>query len=727
MLDRLELSNVAQEAPLWEKVVRKVRAGMMPPAGRPRPPTAEQEAFASWLEKELDFAAAERPNPGKSQTLRRMNRTEYGNAIRDLLDLTIDATTLLPADDASYGFDNIAGVLKVSPVLMERYIAAAQRISRLAMGTGQAAPVDETFRVKTDLNQNDRFEDLPFGTRGGTSIRYVFPQDAEYVIEIELLKNRDEQIFISEPHQLDVTLDGGRVRQFTLTPEAKRARTTDPRLTLRMPVRAGPHVIGVTFVKKTSAAVEDLRQPFLKPHNASYGQFLVSLGAVTIKGPFSSTGPGDTPSRRRILQCRPEASSAEAACARQILTTLARRAFRRPPSERELSSVLAFYEDGRTEGGFEVGLEYGLQRLLTSPDFLFRIEREPPPNLPNSLSHVSDLSLASRLSFFLWSSIPDDELLNLAGRGELAQPAILETQVRRMLRDSRSQALISNFAGQWLHLRNLAAAQPDSDLFPDFDEALRQAFRRETELFVESIIREDRSILGLIEADYTFVNERLARHYGIANVYGSHFRRITLPSESMRGGLLGQGSLLTVTSHANRTSPVLRGKWILENLLGTPPPPPPPNIPALKEKDTSGKPLAMRERMVQHRGNPVCASCHAMMDPPGLSLENFDAVGKWRDRSEANTLIDTSGVLPDGTKFDGAAELRAVLLKRSDVIVRTVIEKLVTYALGRGLEYYDAPAVRSIANDAAAMDYSFSAVIVAITKSTPFLMRRSEP
>lgn len=747
-LDELDLTNVAgnpETAETWEKVVRKLRARVMPPAGRPRPDQPAHDAFVAWLEGELDHAATTHPNPGRTETFHRLNRAEYQNAIRDLLALDIDATALLPADDGSYGFDNIAGVLKISPVLMERYIVAARKISALAMGEVPRSPAAETYRVHPELLQYDHVDGLPFGTRGGVRIRHTFPVDAEYQFQIALGRASWQGYSIlglsAEPHDMELTIDGERVKVFSVSrqsgaPRSEYSEGSDPEahLTVRVRVTAGPHEVSVAFLRKTSALIEeDLRQPFKKPYlNQVYQPH---VGAVTIAGPFDAVARADdTPSRQQILVCRPASAADELACARSILGTLARRAYRRPVHTRDLDELLKFYASGRKEANFETGIQMALRRLLVSPEFLFRIERDPvlgvsgdaPDRATEPQNYrLADLELASRLSFFLWSSIPDDELLMLAERGRLRDASVLEKQVRRMLADARAVALVKNFAGQWLYLRNLPAIRPAEELFPDFDEALRLAFRRETELFFENLIREDRSVLELLKADYTFVNERLARHYGIKHVYGDNFRRVTLGADSNRGGLLGQGSILMVTSHANRTSPVVRGKWILENVLGTPPPPPPPNIPPLDEKPTKGKVLTVRERMAQHRANPTCASCHNLIDPLGFALENFDAVGRWRTL-ESGSPIDPTGSLPDGAAFKSLVEFRELLLARSDLFVTTMTEKLLIYALGRGLEHYDAPTVRAIVRSAARDDYRFSALILAIANSTPFQMRRSE-
>jgi hypothetical protein len=742
VLDAMDVANVSAGAEVWEKVVRKLHAGLMPPAGRPRPDKPAYDGFVSWLETELDRAAAARPNPGRTEPLHRLNRSEYQNAIRDLLALDVDVSSLLPSDDASYGFDNIAGVLKMSPTLMERYLSAARKISRLAVGTPTLIPNVDTFRVQEDLPQDDRLDGLPFGTRGGALIRYRFPMDAEYVIQVRLSRlglsgGATEDIpGFAETHQLEVSVDGRRVQLFTLpgeTPAAGKRQDAyqqgrqylDADWKIRLPMKAGSREITAAFLKKSSALNETVRLPFLRPYAGAGGdlRYQPYLSSVTISGPFETSGTGDTPSRR-LFVCGPASGSDGVGCAKTILSTLARRAYRRPVTDEDLQVLLTFYNDGRIEGGFDAGIQMALQRLLASPSFLFRVERDPVNAAPDTVNRISDVELASRLSFFLWSSIPDDELLGLATHGKLSDPAVLEGQVRRMVADARSQALARNFAGQWLFLRNVPALFPDLDSFPDFDESLRQAFQHETELFFDSILREDRSVLDLLTADYTFVNERLARHYGIPNVKGSRFRRVKLIDDNRRG-LLGQGSILALTAYPNRTSPVLRGKWVLENLLGTPPPPPPPNVPSLKDTNAAGEVLPMRERMAQHRSSPVCASCHSMMDPPGFSLEQFDAVGRGRTVDELFTQIDASGGLPDGTTFQGPAGLREALLSRPDRFVATLTEKLLVYALGRGLEYYDQPAVRKIAREAAGNNYRFSSVIMGVINSVPFQMRRS--
>jgi mono/diheme cytochrome c family protein len=731
-LDALDLATVGDHQDVWEKVVRKLRGGLMPPAGARRPDQATQDGLVTWLETQLDAAAAARPNPGRTETFHRLNRAEYRNAVRDVLAIDLDVAALLPGDSASYGFDNMAGALKLSESLMERYLSAARKISRAAVGSAPPGVAAETYNVSPALRQDQQVEGLPFGTRGGTLFTHQFPQDADYVFNFNLANT-------TAGADLDVLLDGQHLKQFNVQ-RGGRAVDADgneliEKLEIRVPVTAGPHEIGVAFVKAPSVLAEANRRPFLNPTVSGTG--MAALRSVTITGPFDSKGASDTPSRERIFVCHPDsprsdatlsrrsssnAPRAEADCARTILSTVARRAYRRPVDDEDLKTLMAAYTQGRAEATFEAGVERGLQQILVSPQFLFRVEIDPPSAKAGSSYRISDLELASRLSFFLWSSVPDDELLDVAARGRLRGD--IDRQVRRMLADPRSEALTANFAGQWLQLRNLAAVTPSEVLFPDFDDTLRQAFRRETELFFDSVIREDRRLLDLLDADYSFLNERLARHYGMPGIKGSHFRRVTLADQNRRG-LLGQGSILTITSHPVRTSPVFRGKWILDNLLGTPPPDPPANVPPLPEKTGAyaARMPSMRERMAQHRENAVCASCHAMIDPLGFGLERYDPVGRWRDVDENFTPIDASGVLPDGTKFNGVAELRAALARRPERFVSSFTEKLTTYALGRGLEPYDMPALRKIVRDAAATDYKTSSLILGIVKSLPFQNR----
>ena len=745
----VDLRDVGAHADIWERVVRRLRAGAMPPAPRPRPAADQYDAFTGWLEVELDRAAERNPNPGRTDTFHRLNRSEYHSVIRDLLALDVDVRQLLPADDGSYGFDNIAGVLGMSPTLLERYLAAAKKIGRLAVGRSADSPIAETFRLATDLSQDTRVEGLPFGTRGGTEIEFTFPEDAVYAFQVTLGRDASGTLKVFDtPHQLEVSLDGAPLETFVVgapppegverSGEEYRAylaaqRGIDEGWEVRAPVRAGPHTVRVTFHQKTTAYAESLRQPFLRPYTSITGgdtRYQPYVGAVTIAGPYEASGARPvepTPSRQLIFVCQPAAGDRadEDRCAREIFTTLARRAYRRPATEAELAVLLDFFSEGRVDG-FDAGVELGLRRLLASPEFLFRVEREPPDAVPATPYRVGALELASRLSFFLWSSIPDEPLLEAAIDGSLLRPEVLEAQARRMLDDPRSNALVDNFAGQWLYLRNVRALTPDEDLFPDFGEALRRSFQRETELFFESILREDRSVLEFLTADYTFVDERLARHYGIPNIYGSHFRRISLAGESRRG-LLGHGSILAATAYPTRTSPVLRGKWVLENLLGTPPPLPPPDVPSLEETTEEGASLSMREAMEKHRANPVCSSCHRIMDPPGFAMEEFDAVGRFRTHSESNQPIDATGILPDGTPFEGVAGLREALLGRPGLFVTTLSEKLLTYALGRGVEHYDAPAIRAMTQAAEVEDHRFSSLILGVVRSQPFQMRMAAP
>ena len=728
-LDLLSIGSeeVERHPEAWEKVVRRMVARQMPPEGSVRPKSQAYDSVVSRLADSLDRGAAEHPEPGRTGTFRRLNRTEYQNAIRDLLALDVDASTFLPNDESSRGFDNVT-VGDLSPTLLDRYITAAQQISRLAVGNPRRSPGGDTFRIRADLTQEEHVEGLPIGTRGGALISYTFPQDGEFEIQLRLARDRNEHVEgLSEPHELEVLLDRERVALLTVTPPRSERghQTADEHLKVRIKATAGPHQLGVTFLKKPSSLLETKRQPYQAHYNMHrHPRISPALFQVSINGPYESKGHGDTPSRRRLFVREPEGPADEEVCARQILSTLARRAYRRPITDADLRKPMEFYREARAGGDFDAGIEMALSAVLVNPNFLFRIEADPPGVAPKTAYRVSDTQLASRLSFFLWSSIPDDELLDLATSGELTKPEVLERQARRMLADSRSKNLVGNFASQWLHLRNLESITPDLRLFPDFDDNLRQAFRRETELLFEDVLREDRSVLDLLKSDHTYLNERLARHYGIPNVYGSHFRRVPVGSDGVRGGLLRQGSVLMVTSYATRTSPVIRGKWILENILGTPPPPPPANIPALKD-NTVDSSLSVRERLAEHRRNVACAGCHKLMDPAGFALENFDAVGRWRSIEEGRP-IDSTGGLPDGSKFDGVTGLEQGLLKRPELFVGTLTEKLLTFALGRGVEPSDAPAVRKIVRDARAADDRFSSLIVGIATSTPFQMRKSE-
>jgi hypothetical protein len=740
-----------RDAETWEKVIRKVRAGMMPPAGAKRPERAALDALTGSIENAIDRAAASNPNPGRSP-LHRMNRVEYENAIRDLLALDVDSATLLPADDSSHGFDNIADVLGVSPALLERYVAAAAKISRLAVGERDAAPAQVTYSVKGDLSQNQTLEGMPLGTRGGTTITHNFPVDGEYQIRLALLKLSFGQVFGegAEGEELEVTLNGQRVKLFKLDEvpmffmrESKgshppKPQPTDPieervkmtpdiRLEFTLKVKAGPQSIGVAFLNKANAINEDLVR---RPVSSTYDVFIgmqygyttaPHLSRVVITGPYHATGVGDTPSRRRVFVCKPASPADEPACAKQIISTLVRRAYRRAPTDADVDPLVTFYQQERKKtGNFEAGIEIALRRILADPEFIFRFEPPPAAVAAKTAYRISDTELASRLSFFLWSSIPDEELLKLAIDGTLHQPAVLERQTRRMLADPKARALVTNFANQWLFLRELKNANPDVTVFPDFDDNLRQSFQRETEMLFESVLREDRSVVDLLDSNYTFVNERLARHYGIPNIYGPDFRRVPVPSDARRG-LLGHGSLQLVTSNPNRTSPVMRGKWILENLIGTAAPTPPADVPPLEEKPTATA-KSVRERIEQHRASPACAGCHKIMDPIGLAMENFDAVGRWRTIDEG-VAIDASGQLVDGTALNGPASLRQAMLDRQDVFVAALTEKLMMYGVGRETKYYDMPAVRTVMRDAAKNRYRFSDLILGVVKSAPFQMK----
>jgi mono/diheme cytochrome c family protein len=728
-LDQLDLARLADQAPIAEKVALKLRAGMMPPLGLPRPDRATRDALITWMENELDrHAATSLAAPG----LHRLNRTEYRNVIRDLLGLEVDPAKFLPSDNSTYGFDNIAGALTMSPALMEAYLSAAGKISRLAIGSN-TAPTQVEFNVPDDASQNYHVEGLPFGTRGGTLIEHEFPADGEYIFKITPVaegnmgqaNNPFGQI---RGERLEVTIDGERVKLYDWDKEMQGFAVRFGVPTSPIPVKAGLHKVGVTFLATNYAPDNNVNDLFLRATIETGGipgyTFFPHVGKVRIDGPFGASGVSETPSRRKIFVCRPATASQEDACARRILSTLTRQAFRRPATPADLGTLMEFYSSGRRAGTFDDGIEKALRRLLADPEFVYRRE-VAPANVPAGGTYrISDLALASRLSFFLWSSIPDDELLTLAAQGRLREPAVLERQVRRMVADSKSTALIENFAGQWLNLRSLDTIAPNPSVYPDFDDNLRDGFRREVELFFDSIIHEDRSVLDLLTADYTFVDERLALHYGIPNVYGSRFRRVNLGADlEARRGLLGKGALMSVTSQATRTSPVTRGKWFLQTFLGVSPPDPPPNVPAVKppQQDMAGnaKEPTMRERMRMHHVNPVCSSCHSVFEPIGLALENFDGIGAWRLKDEGQP-IDAAGVLVDGTKIDGVASLRDVLMQNSEQFVRVVAEKLLTYALGRGVEHQDMPLVRSIVRDAAGSQYRFSTLVLGVVRSAPF-------
>jgi hypothetical protein len=737
-LQSADLAKVPENAEIWEKVIRKIRVEAMPPQGMPRPDKAAMSAFAASLENAIDREASARPNPGHA-SLHRLNRSEYANAIRDLLALDVDTATLLPPDDESYGFDNIADVLKTSPSLLERYMAASWNISRLAVGDPAIGATSAIYRARADLSQNEHIEGLPLGTRGGITVKHNFPLDGEYTIKVRLWRVTADMIRgLEDQHQVEISVDGMRAKLARIGgPEDQHLSETnsgastidiDGRLTVRVPVKAGPRQVTATFLTAIESEAQD--DNILKPFIRSNFDVLDYRGEpvvdrITIEGPLKATGPGDTPSRRKVFVCRPASGADEVPCAKKIISTLSRRAYRRPVTDNDMETLIGFYQLGRNNGGnFELGIEAAIQRILASPEFIFRFEPDPANVTPDKPYRITDLELASRLSFFLWSSIPDDQLLTVASQGKLKDPAVLDQQVKRMLADKRAETLLTNFADQWLYLRNLKNIQPDFQTFPDFDDNLRQAMKRETELFFGSIISENRSVLDLLNADYTFVNERLARHYGIPSVYGTDFRKVTITDEK-RFGLLGQGSILTVTSMPNRTSAVLRGKWILTNLLGNPPNPPPPNVPALKENEAGAKKLSLRERMELHRANEPCKGCHKLMDPLGFSLENFDAVGEWRTNDDGSQ-IDPSGTLFNGVKVDGPVALRNMLTSNPDVFAKVLTEKLMTYALGRGVEYADMPTVRGILRDASHDNYRFSSIVLGIVKSTPFEMKEKQ-
>jgi len=726
-LDKMDPVRVADQTEAWEKVVRKLRAGMMPPQGVARPDASAYESLTLALETELDRAAAAKPKlaaPG----VHRLNRTEYGNAIRDLLGLNIDAAAYLPADDSSYGFDNVVSGLQVSPALVEGYVSAASKLSRIALGH-ETAPNRKVYHVREDYSQEDHVEGLSFGTRGGMLIKHYFNADGEYSISWEPVRTTVGSLYggDSEEEQVELTIDGERIRLFKIGKDVPIATNRDRNET-RVIVKAGEHHVGLSFIATTYVPKLDLnrhyRRSILDDNLIDGFTFTPQVSSVTIEGPINALRAEDTVSRKKILICNP-APREEVACAEKILSSLARKAYRRPLTPADLKTLMGFYEMGRKGGAFEDGIQNGLQFILAHPEFVFRTELAASNVKAGEAYRVPDLELASRLSFFLWSTGPDDELIDLAAQRKLKDPSVLENQVRRMLRDPRSQELVKNFAGQWLELRTMQSSTPEGVIYPDFDDNLRQAMRAEAEMFFDSMLREDRSMLDLLTADYTFVNERLALHYGIPNIYGAQFRRVTLEGDlAVRQGLLGKGAIQLVTSISDRTSPVQRGKWVLMNILGTVPPDPPPNVPALKP---NGEKLVaeqtMRQRMEEHRANPACASCHKMMDPIGFALENFDGIGKWRT-TEAGQKLDASGQLVDGTKIDSVASLREALLRYSPQFMRTVTEKLLTYALGRGVDYEDMPTVRSIVHEAAKNDNRFSAVVLEIVKSAPFQMNR---
>jgi hypothetical protein len=723
----VDLDHAATQTEKFEKVIRKLRSGMMPPSGAARPDASELAALAAWLENEIDHTAVTQlPPPG----LHRLNRTEYANVIRDLLGLEIDATKFLPPDDSTRGFDNMAAALGISPALLESYLAAAGKISRIAIGDVKS-PTQAVYRLPEDNTQNYHVEGLPFGTRGGIVIHHQFPADGDYALKVvpvnRGLMGGSQAFGEVRGEKLEVLMDGERSGLFDwdkeVTPKSATGQTGT--IDLRIHVKAGLHTVGVTFLATQYAPSLDLNNQFQRSTIETGGlpgfTFYPHVGSLRIEGPYNATAAADTSSRRKVFVCKPAAAKDEAACADRIVSTLAARAFRQPAAPTDLSKLMALYQAGRKEGGFDHGIELALQGILAHPKFIYRMEAEPAGVGADQAYRISDLELASRLSFFLWSTGPDSELTNLATQRKLKDPAVLEHQVRRMLADPRSEALAVNFAGQWLALRGLQASYPVVQLFPDFDDNLRQAFRREAELFFDSIVREDRGVIDLLTADYTFVNERLAKHYGIPNIYGAQFRRVTLsPEFDVRRGLLGKGAILTVSSQPNRTSLVQRGKWILQNILGVQPPDPPPfAVPPLDATGEAGKVLTLRQQMEKHRAVEPCKSCHKIMDPIGISLENFDAIGHWRTEDEGMP-IDSVGILVDGSQMNGVTGLREAMLRYSPQFVRNVTERLLTYALGRGAEYYDMPLVRSIVRDAEADNYRFSSLVLGIVKSSAF-------
>ena len=739
-LDKMDVDHVAKDAATWERVVQQLRARAMPPVGRPRPEKSTYDGFRIWLENELDKNAAANPNAGTTVSFHRLNRAEYQNAIRDLLAVEIDATTFLPEDPKSNGFDNMGGAIKMSPDLLETYMKAAMKISREATGVS-VTPQLTTYKLEDDESQDDRSQDLPFGTRGGTDAKHYFPVDGEYLVTVRLVRLGTAAIAgLNDEHQIDFRVDGERVDLTTIGRKGMvtanggtgaGSGATDPDIAgaradfqYRLPLKAGSHALTATFLKKPSLQVDGTRVILDRPaYEAGRTHGLPYISSITILGPQKVSGSGNSPSRKRVFVCQPATRAAETACARQIVTTLARRAYRGSLTESDIQTLMTFYTSGRAEGSFENGIQSALERMLVSPKFLYRIEA--PPAIPTDGNYrISDVELASRLSFFLWSSIPDDQLLNLAANGRLKDPAVLEQQVKRMLVDPKAKALTDNFANQWLQLVDIENVNHDPIMYPEADKTLRQSLREETELLFDSIRAENRSLVDLLTANYTFVNEPIAKLYGIPNVYGPRMRRISYPPGSPRAGILGHGSILMLTSHANTTSPVLRGKWILDNILGTPPPPPPPVVPDLKSVGADGKILSLREQMVAHRANPVCASCHARMDPLGLAMENYDATGRWRTLNENGEAVDASTEMIDGTKIEGPVALRNILVSNSEQFVLTGTNRLLTYALGRGLEYYDMPTVRKIVREAAASKYGFSSLVLGVVKSTPFQMRR---
>ena len=723
-LEKFDFEHIAQHADRAELVIRKLRAGLMPPANMPRPDAETVNTLVTWMEKELDRTVADKlPPPG----IHRLNRTEYTNAVRDVLALEVNASKFLPADDSTHGFDNIAGALTLSPALMEAYLSAAGKIARLAVGDINA-PTQAVFEVPADTAQNHHIEGLPFGTRGGILIKYQFPVDGEYTFKVKGVTGYFQAVLGGvKGEQLEVTIDGERVRLFDWDKEIGNT-TGNGRSTQRIKVKAGLHTVGVTFLATNDLPGTELDRPFERTMNTPGAipgfLFYPHVGQVWVEGPYEGKGALDTAARRKIFVCKPTTKAQEEPCAQQILSTLVKHAYRRPATPKDVAALMEFYHDGRKDGGFDDGIEAGLQRILADPEFVYRLEPEPANVTDGHSYRVTDLALASRLSFFLWSTVPDDQLIDIAAAGQLHEPAVLEKQVRRMMADPKFEQFVTNFTGQWLNVRSLRSSEPAVNLFPDFDDNLRAAYQREIELFFTSIAREDRSVVDLLTGNWTYVNERLAKQYGIPNIYGSQFRRIELPQElDVRRGLIGKGGLMTITSAAARTSPVARGKWFLQTFLGVSPPDPPPDVPAIKEPvhDTGGNNHipTMRETMELHHKSPTCASCHTIFEPMGLALENFDATGAWRTLDGFN-VIDPAGVLVDGTKVAGPADLRNYVVKRSDQFVRVVTERLLTYALGRGVEYQDMPTVRSIVRSAAPSKYQFSTLVMEVVKSTPF-------
>ena len=722
-LDNADVSKVGDHGETWERVVRKIRGGVMPPPGAPRPDKVAYDGMASWLESELDAVAVKRPDPGRTESLHRLNRTEYGNIVRDVLGMEMDFTDLLPIDDSGGGkasFDNIATSLRLTQTLLEQYLSVALKVSRTAVG-GNPPPVELQFSAPSAQRQDIYIDGMPFGTRGGTRFTHIFPVDGEYEFEINP----------GGRGQIDFAIDGERIKLFDFAPKPRNAEYDaiagggmDPdNIIHKMVVKAGPHEVTVAYLKTAATPkVEGDRTPYYGGGGGG-GQ---GVASVTLRGPAKVIGKGDTPSRQRIFACKPASAATEDACARTILGKLGRRLYRRPLSAHDVEVLMAQYKDGRAETDFEGGVERGIRAMLVNPNFLFRVEADPAKPGPNGVYPISDIDLASRVSFFIWSSVPDDQLLNLAVAGQLRAPGVLDKQVKRMLADPRAESLTKSFASQWLWVRNLKASLPSEPIFPNFDETLRRAFQTEIEMFFSTVVREDRSAIDLLDGDFTFVNERLAKHYGLSGVYGTDFRRVQLAADSPRRGLLGKGLLLLVTSRSTRTSPVVRGKWILENMLGTPPPAPPANVPALPEqKQADGRVLTVRELMAKHRANPVCASCHSTIDPAGFALEQFDGIGKWRLVDAGFQPIDASGTFPDGTKFSGINDFRSLMISQKQQFVATMTDKLMMYALGRGTESYDAPAVRKVVRDAAATNYKFSSIVLSIVKSVPFQMRKA--